>query len=177
MSLWDLVVTMAVTNVLSFGSPGTMVALLQRSLVQDSHTLSTDQLLYAYAIARVTPGQVNLFVASLGYMVFGLPGAVLSILAIVAPSYLILPLARVYGRVREARVAYGFTRGLIGGAVGVLLATTWSLGSGALSVPVAWLVFPAALLLLFFSRLPTIASLLLASALGVVVAALFPGML
>ncbi len=175
MSLWDLIVTVGLANILAFGSSGPMVALLQRPLVRDTHALTNDQLLYAYALARVTPGQVNLFVASIGYMIFGLPGAVLCIVAIAAPAYLVLPLARGYRRFQQSPVVYGFTRGLVSTAVGLLLATSWALGSGSLSVPVAWLVFGLALLLMLVARLPTIAALLLASGVGVVIAIVVPG--
>lgn len=175
MSLWDLIVTVGVANLLAFGSSGTMVALLQRPLVQDTHALANEQLLYAYALARVTPGQVNLFVASIGYMVYGLTGAVLCIVAIAVPAYLVLPLMRGYRRFQQSPVVYGFTRGLVSTSVGLLLATSWALGSGSLSVPVAWLVFGATLLLMLVARLPTIAALLIASGLGVAIALLVPG--
>ena len=46
------------------------------------HVLSNDQLLFAFAIARVTPGQANLYVASIAYMMFGLLGATLSMVAL-----------------------------------------------------------------------------------------------
>jgi chromate transporter len=89
-----MLVQIAVANFLTFGNGTVMAAVLQSSLVQQAHALSNEQLLYAFALARVTPGQANLYVASIAYMLFGLPGAVLSILVIAAPSYLMIPLMR-----------------------------------------------------------------------------------
>ena len=63
-----------VANMLTFGNGTVMAAILQQSLVERAHVLTNDQLLYAFALARVTPGQANLYVASIGYMLFGLPG-------------------------------------------------------------------------------------------------------
>jgi chromate transporter len=144
-----------------------MAAVLQSSLVQQAHALTNEQLLYAFALARVTPGQANLYVASIAYMLFGLPGAVLSILVIAAPSYLMIPLMRTYEFVRGNRAIAGLTRGLASTAVGLLLATTWNLSKDSLNGVTTWLVFGLALLLMLFTRLPMVVSLLIAAGAGV----------
>ena len=71
MSLWDMLVQIAVANVLTFGNGTVMAAVLQSSFVQQAHVLTNEQLLFAFALARVTPGQANLYVASIAYMMFG----------------------------------------------------------------------------------------------------------
>jgi chromate transporter len=166
-SLWDMLVQIAVANFLTFGNGTVMAAVLQSSLVQQAHALSNEQLLYAFALARVTPGQANLYVASIAYMLFGLPGAVLSILVIAAPSYLMIPLMRTYEFVRGNRAIAGLTRGLASTAVGLLLATTWNLSKDSLNGVTTWLVFGLALLLMLFTRLPMVVSLLIAAGAGV----------
>jgi chromate transporter len=166
-SLWDMLVQIAVANFLTFGNGTVMAAVLQSSLVQQAHALTNEQLLYAFALARVTPGQANLYVASIAYMLFGLPGAVLSILVIAAPSYLMIPLMRTYEFVRGNRAIAGLTRGLASTAVGLLLATTWNLSKDSLNGLTTWLVFGFALLLMLFTRLPMVVSLLIAAGAGV----------
>jgi chromate transporter len=166
-SLWDMLVQIAVANFLTFGNGTVMAAVLQSSLVQQAHALTNEQLLYAFALARVTPGQANLYVASIAYMLFGLPGAVLSILVIAAPSYLMIPLMRTYEFVRGNRAIAGLTRGLASTAVGLLLATTWNLSKDSLNGVTTWLVFGLALLLMLFTRLPMVVSLLIAAGAGV----------
>ena len=141
-----------------------MAAILQQSFVVRAHAISNEQLLYAFALARVTPGQANLYVASIGYMMFGLPGAVLSIVVIALPSYLMIPLMRSYEYVRGNRRVWNMTRGLGSTAVGLLLATTWNLSKDSLNAPVTW----AVLLIALFTRLPTILSLLAATGAGLV---------
>jgi chromate transporter len=162
-----MLVQIAVANFLTFGNGTVMAAVLQSSLVQQAHALTNEQLLYAFALARVTPGQANLYVASIAYMLFGLPGAVLSILVIAAPSYLMIPLMRTYEFVRGNRAIAGLTRGLASTAVGLLLATTWNLSKDSLNGVTTWLVFGLALLLMLFTRLPMVVSLLIAAGAGV----------
>jgi chromate transporter len=166
-SLWDMLVQIAIANFLTFGNGTVMAAVLQSSLVQQAHALTNEQLLYAFALARVTPGQANLYVASIAYMLFGLPGAVLSMVVIAAPSYLMIPLLRSYEFVRGNRAIAGLTRGLASTAVGLLLATTWSLSKDSLNGATTWLVFGLGLALMLFTRLPMVVSLLIAALAGV----------
>ncbi len=163
---------LGMANVLTFGNGTVMAAFFQASFVQQKHVLTNEQLLFAIAIARITPGQANLYVASIGYMLFGFAGALLSILAIALPSYVMIPLLRTYEFVRGNTAVYGLTRGLACTAVGLLLATTCNLAKGSLDGWVQWAVFGLSLGLLLFGRLPTVISLLLAAAAGVVLVVL-----
>ncbi len=110
----------AIANVLTFGNGAVMAAILQTSFVQQEHVLTNEQLLFAFALARVTPGQANLYVASIAYMLFGFAGAALSMVAIAVPSYVMIPLLRSYEFVRGNPTVYGLTRGLACTAVGLL---------------------------------------------------------
>jgi chromate transporter len=168
MTLAEMLGQLAAANLLTFGNGTVMAAILQQSFVQQAHALSNEQLLYAFALARVTPGQANLYVASIGYMMFGLPGALLSIVVIAVPSYLMIPLLYSYEYVRGNRRVWNMTRGLGSTAVGLLLATTWNLSKDSLNEPVTWAVLALALALLVFTRLPTVVSLLAATGAGVV---------
>lgn len=169
-----MLATLAVANVLSFGNGTVMAAVLQNAFVQQAHALSNEQLLYAFALARVTPGQANLYVGSIAYMMFGLPGAVLSMVVIALPGYGMIPLLQSYERLRGNLLVQRFTRGLASTAVGLLLATTWNLSRDSLNVPVAWIVLLVGIGLMFFSRLPMVVSLLLSTLLGAVLVTVAP---
>jgi chromate transporter len=173
-TLWDMLVQVAVANLLTFGNGSVMAAVLQNAFVQQAHALTNEQLLYAFALARVTPGQANLYVASIAYMMFGLPGAVLSMVVIALPSYLMIPLMRSYEFVRGNRAVRGLTRGLASTAVGLLLTTTWNLSKDSLNGPVAWIVLCLALVLMLLVRLPVLLSLTLATGVGVVLVLWLP---
>jgi chromate transporter len=166
MTLLDMLWHLAVANILTFGNGAVMAAIIQSQFVEQAHVLTNDQLLYAFALARVTPGQANLYVASIAYMMFGMPGAVLSMVVIAVPSYLMIPLLRSYELVRGNQRVVSFTRGLAATAVGLLLATTWNLSKDSLGTPVTWIVLAVALGLLVLTRLPTVVSLLGATAIG-----------
>ena len=175
MSLWEMLGSLMVASLSSFGNGTVMAAVLQRSFVQDAQALTNDQLLFAFALARVTPGQSNLYIAAIGYMMFGWAGSVLSMLAIILPSYLMLPMMSGYQRLRTISAVPRFTRGLASTAVGILLATTWNLSKDSLDAPVTWVVLAVALGLMLFTKLPTIVSLALATALGVGIVLTVPG--
>ncbi len=168
MTLAEMLAQLAIANFLTFGNGTVMAAILQQTFVQQKHALTNEQLLYAFSLARVTPGQANLFIASIGYMIFGLPGAALSMLVIAVPSYLMIPLLRTYQFVRGNAAVVYMTRGLGSTAVGLLLATTWNLSKDSLSGPITWTVLAVGLALMLFTRLPTVVSLLTATAFGVV---------
>jgi chromate transporter len=168
MNLIDLVVRIFTFNLLTFGNGPVMIPLLQQDLVERRRVLSVDQLLYAFAIARVTPGQANVYVAAIGYMLFGLAGATLSTLAILLPGYAMLPLLRGYERVRGDWAVQNFTRGLTSTSVGLIFAATVQIGRRTLTNPIAWLVFPLTLILTSFLKWNPILSLLVASAVGFV---------
>jgi chromate transporter len=144
-SLLELCVTVLVYNAVTFGNGPVMVPLLQADLVDRRGVLSSDQLLYAFTIARITPGQANTYVAAIGYMLHGLVGALACTVAIVLPGYLMLPLLWGYERLRAVRLVPAFTRGLTVASVGLIFAATLSIGRATLTGWVSLVVFAAAL--------------------------------
>jgi chromate transporter len=144
-SLLELCAVMFLYNAMTFGNGPVMVPLLQADLVDRRGVLSTDQLLYAFTIARVTPGQANTYVAAIGYMLYGLVGALATTAAILLPGYLMLPLLWGYERVKAVRLVPSFTRGLTVASVGLIFAAALSIGQATLTGWVSLVVFAAAL--------------------------------
>src|SRR5579884_260721 len=64
------------------------------------------------AVGQVSPGPNGLWVVSLGYLLGGLRGAILSAIAICLPPLVILLLDRAYHRVKHHSAIVGFVRGL-----------------------------------------------------------------
>src|SRR4030081_3105966 len=137
MSLGKLVVLVALFNLMTFGNGPVMIPLLQTHLVDGARVLTEDQLLYAFTIARVTPGQANFYVASIGYMLYGMPGAIVATLAIILPGYVMIPLLRGFEHLRASRWIEGFTKGLTVTSVGLILAAVAPIARGMLTKPVA----------------------------------------
>lgn len=166
MSLTELVGLIFTFNIMTFGNGPVMVPLLQTGLVEQRGILTIDQLLYAFTIARVTPGQANIYVAAIGYLLFGLAGALLSTLVIMLPGYLMIPLLHGYERVRTVKLVHGFTRGLTSASVGLIFAATFRIGRQTLISPVAWGVFGLSLALLSLLKWNPLLSIAVASAVG-----------
>jgi chromate transporter len=167
MSLPHLIALIFTFNLLTFGNGPSMVPLLQAELVDKAGVLTIDQLLYAFAIARITPGQANVYVASICYFLFGILGAVLAVLAIQLPGYVMLPFMKIYERMRSTAWVSDFTRGLTVASVGLIFSATLSIGTKTLTAPVTWAVFAAALLMMIVLKWNQMLSLLLASLLGI----------
>jgi chromate transporter len=165
-SLGQLVVVIFTYNLLTFGNGGAVLALLQHRLV-DGGVLGLSQFLYAYALGRVTPGQNNLYLASVGYMICGWLGALGAILAIQLPGYLVIPVLKGYERVRHQRSVQGFIRGLTAASVGLMFAVAFNIGQEALTALVPWIVFAATLVLIFVAKRGLLTGMVGAALLGV----------
>lgn len=167
MTLIELVSVIFTMNLLTFGGGATMVPLLQTELVDKRKAITLDQLLYAFAIARATPGQANMYVAAVGYMMFGLVGAGATILSIILPSFVVLPLLKGYRRINGSSRVQGFTKGLTISSIGLILATTLNIGRSSLTGPLSWLVFGTSLVMIRVLKLNALIAIMLASLLGV----------
>jgi len=169
MSFPQLLLVIFTFNMLAFGNGSALFALLQHHFVQDTGVLSLDQFLYAYALGRVTPGQNNLYLASIGYMIYGWLGSLGAVVAIQVGGYLVLPVLKVYERVRHARSVQGFIRGLTAASVGFMFAVAFRVGGEALTGFIPWLVFACTLALVFLARRGLLVGMVGAAATGLIV--------
>jgi chromate transport protein ChrA len=144
MSFFRYVIGMVVHNAMAFGNGTVMFPLVRESLV-GAGTVSDKQLLFAYTIAQVVPGQANLYVAAVAYLLFGALAAFLSILALNLPGYLMLPLLRCYRRMQDLPAIHNFVRGMTGASVGLIFASTADIAKRSLHEPIGWGVFIAML--------------------------------
>ena len=64
------------------------------------------------AIGQISPGPSGLWVIALGYLTYGLRGALLATLAIMLPPVLVLAVDRLHRRFGDHPAMRGFTRGL-----------------------------------------------------------------
>ena len=169
MSLLELVGYVALYNVITLSNGPVMVAMLEQTLVSQRHLISLDQLLFAFTLGRVTPGPASSYIASIGYMSFGLTGALAVTIAIVAPGYLVLPLLAGYQKVRKNERVRRFVEGLIAAQVGLIGVAVVRLGGEALSTWRAWPVFLVTFALCHLKRLSAPVSLAAAASVGAAV--------
>ena len=116
-----------------FGSGYVLVSYLHGDLVLGNHWLTQSQLLATVAIGQVTPGPVFTTATSIGYLVGGLPGALLATLAIFLPSFvLVAALMPFLGRARRSVWSASALDGVNVAAVALMTGVSVQLGRASL---------------------------------------------
>ena len=135
-----------------FGSGYVLLAFLQADLVGHWHWLTTTQLLDAIAVGQVTPGPVFTTATFIGYLLAGLPGALIATAGIFLPSFIFVGVSSpLIPRLRKSAVAGAFLDGVIIASLTLMASVTYSLGRDAVvDLPTALLVLGSAVLLVRF---------------------------
>ena len=135
-----------------FGSGYVLLAFLQADLVAHWHWLTTTQLLDAIAVGQVTPGPVFTTATFIGYLLAGLPGALIATAGIFLPSFIFVAASSpLIPRLRKSAVAGAFLDGVIIASLALMTSVTWSLGRDAIiDVPTALLALASVVLLVRF---------------------------
>ena len=155
---------------LSYGGGFVIVPLMQHDVVSTYHWMSSTQFLSAVALGQLTPGPVVQTVAAVGYAARGLGGGLLAALIVFSPSFLfVLVGAPHFDRVRANRSVQSFLRGAGPAVIGAIAGSAIPLGRGLThlwQIP----VLAGALILLLALRRSVVACLMLAGAVGLIVA-------
>jgi chromate transporter len=109
-----------------FGSGLAIVPFLYGGVVTENHWLDERQFVDAVAVAMITPGPVVITVGFIGYLVAGLPGALVAATATFLPCYLFTvipaPYFKKYGKVKGvAAFVDGVTAAAIGAITGAVI--------------------------------------------------------
>ena len=78
-------------------------------------------------IGQLSPGPNGLWVVGLGYLTYGYPGAIMALVAITIPAFLVLGVAAGYARIAMSRRVPGAMRGVSLAVIGVLLSVVWTI--------------------------------------------------
>jgi len=133
-----------------FGSGYVLVAFLRADLVERLGWLTERQLLDAVAIGQVTPGPVFTTATFIGYILAGVPGAVVATIAIFLPAFVFVavsgPLVR---RIRSSPTAGAALDGVNVASLALMAVVTLQLGRTALvdALTIALALASAALLI------------------------------
>ena len=132
-----------------YGSGYVLLAFLRADFVVRYGWLTDQQLIDAIAIGQVTPGPVFTTATFIGYLLGGIPGALLATLGIFLPSFIFVAMSNPFiPRIRNSAMASSLLDGVNVASLGLMAAVTWQLGRASLIDPLTILVALIALVLL-----------------------------
>ena len=151
-SLMTLFLTFLKIGGVLYGSGYVLLAFLRNDFVERLGWLTDQQLLDAVAIGQMTPGPVFTTATFVGYLVAGVPGAVLATVGIFLPAFVFVALLHpLVPRLRRSPWTAAMLDGVNVAAMGLMAAVTWLLGREAIVDPLtATIAIAAALLLIRF---------------------------
>jgi chromate transporter len=133
-SLWKLGWFFLKIGSVLYGSGYVLIAFLEGGLVEDYGWLTHQQLLDAVAIGQFTPGPVLSTATFVGYIVSGVPGALVATAAIFLPSFLfVLILNPLIPRLRKSGTMSAFLDAINISAIGLMASVVISLAGQTLS--------------------------------------------
>ncbi len=108
-----------------FGSGYVLISYIQNDLVNSLGWLTNQQLLDAVAIGQVTPGPVSTTAAVVGYIIGGVPAAVVATIAIFLPAFVLVILtAPLIPKMRRSPFWSAFLSGINAAVLAAILITT-----------------------------------------------------
>jgi chromate transporter len=146
-----------------FGSGLAIVPFMHEGLVVEHQWLTEQQFVDSVAVGLITPGPVVITGAFVGFLIAGLPGALVGGFGVFLPVYLFVVLpGPLLIRFKDAPIVRGFVAGVSAAAAGAILGALVLLGQQAvrdLTTVVIAVSALVALLLLRRGRVPVISRL------------------
>jgi chromate transporter len=136
-----------------YGSGYVLLAFLRADFVQRLGWLTETQLIDAIAVGQVTPGPVFTTATFLGYILGGIPGALLATVGIFLPAFVFVAITNpMIPRIRQSPWASSLLDGVNISSLGLMAGVTLQLGKAALVDPFAVLLAIASAVFLFRFR-------------------------
>ena len=168
-SLTTLFLTFLKIGAVLYGSGYVLLAFLRADFVERLGWLTDQQLLDAVAVGQFTPGPVFTAATFVGYLVAGVPGAVLATLGIFLPSFAFVALLhQLVPRLRRSPWTAALLDGVNVAALGLMSGVAWQLGRDAIVDPLTALLALAAAILLIRFRVNSAWLVLGGGAIGIV---------
>ena len=157
---------------LLYGSGYVLLAFLRGDLVERLAWLTDAQLLDAVAVGQVTPGPLFTTATFVGYLLAGIPGAVVATIAIFLPGFVFVALiGPIANRLRDRPLTAALLDGVNAAALGLMAAVTLELGRSALVDPLSVALAVAAGVALAWGHVPSVLLVALGGVAGVAASA------
>lgn len=148
-SFTRLFVVFLKAGALMFGSGYVLLAFIYDDLVLRLGWLTDAQLVDAIAIGQVTPGPLSTTATFVGYLLGGVPAAILATVAMFLPSFIFVGLIYFFvTKLRESEQFTGLIDGINFAAVGLMAGVTWEIVGSSLVDPLTIGISLVALFLL-----------------------------
>jgi chromate transporter len=132
-----------------FGSGYVLLAFFRSEFVATG-LLSDQELLDAVAVGQVTPGPVFTTATFVGYLLAGVPGALLATVGIFLPAFVFVSITGpLIPRLRESPILAGLLDGANVVSLALMAGVTWQLGRASIFEPIPTLIALVSLVLLF----------------------------
>jgi chromate transporter len=136
-----------------YGSGYVLLAFLRADFVVRLGWLTDQQLIDAIAIGQITPGPVFTTATFIGYVLGGIPGALLATLGIFLPSFIFVAISNpLIPRMRKSAWISGLLDGVNVASLGLMAAVTWQLGRASLTSPLPIIIAIGSFVLLMWFR-------------------------
>jgi chromate transporter len=137
-----------------FGSGYVLLAFLRAEFIDHLHWLTEKQLIDAVAVGQFTPGPVFTTATFIGYVVAGIPGAVIATLGVFLPGFLLVAVSGpLIPKLRGSPMAGAILDGVVVGSLALMAVVAWQLGRAAIVDWLAALIFVASAVALLRFRL------------------------
>jgi chromate transporter len=151
-----------------FGGGYVLVALIRSNLVAGLGWISERQLLDAIAMGQVTPGPLSTTATFIGYLLAGVPGAVIATVAIFLPAFSFVAMSGpLVPRLRQSPVAGAVLDGVNVAALALIAVVSWQLFRAAVVDWTTLVMAGVSFFLLFRSRVNSVWLMLGGAAIGV----------
>ncbi len=169
--LFQIGVFFAEAGAFVFGSGLAIVPFLYGGVVNEHHWLNERQFIDAVAVAMITPGPVVITVGFIGYLIAGLPGAVVAALGTFLPCYLFTIIPAPYFRKHGKKPGIvAFVDGVTAAAIGTITGAVIVLGKRSITDIATIAICLVTLLLLWkVKKLPEPVIVALAAVAGLIV--------
>lgn len=167
MPLHSIFLTFLKIGSVLYGSGYVLLAFLQAELVDRFAVITSQQLIDAVAVGQFTPGPVFTTATFIGYLLHGVPGAVLATVGIFLPAFLlVLLLNPLIPRMRQSKWVSGALDGVNAASLGLMATVSVKLGLASLLDPFTIVLFLVALALMMKFKFNTAWAILAGGAIG-----------
>jgi chromate transporter len=168
--LMELTLLFLKVGSLTYGSGFVIVGVLNQEVVDARHWLTAKEFIDGIAFGQITPGPVVITSTFIGYLTQGIPGAIIATLCIFLPTFLfVIILSQKISKYRDNFYLKSLIKGANAASIGAILSTAFLLSKDAIIDIPTFLMFFAALPVLFFTKFKSIYVILIAAIAGILI--------